>query len=74
MSNSLCLVAEENGKSKPTPTDSVAELRGAGISQAGISSDITANADTAMTPEAGGMPPAGAPVPGAAPAAPAPAV
>jgi hypothetical protein len=68
------LWAEENGKSKPTPTDSVAELRGAGISQAGISSDITANADTAMTPEAGGVPSAVPPAPGAAPAAPAPAV
>jgi len=64
------LWAEENGKAKPTPTDSVAELRGAGVSQAGISADMTANADAAAPPDmaAGGMPPAPA-----APAAPAPA-
>jgi hypothetical protein len=65
------LWAEENGKAKPTPTDSVAELRNAGVSQAGISADMTANADTAAPPDlaAGGMaPPAGAPP--AAPAAP----
>jgi hypothetical protein len=71
------LWAEENGKAKPIPTDSTAELRGAGVSQAGITADMTANADTAMAPDAGaaaGMPPAGAPAPGAAPAAPAPAV
>jgi len=70
------LWAEENGKAKPVPTDSTAELRGAGVSQAGISADMTANADTAMAPDAaaGGMPVGGAPAPGAAPAAPAPAV
>jgi len=65
------LWAEENGKAKPIPTDSSAELRGAGISPAGISADIGAMADTAAPPEAapGGVPPA--PEAAAAPAAPA---
>jgi hypothetical protein len=65
------LWAEENGKAKPIPTDSSAELRGAGISPAGISADMGAMADTAAPPEAapGGVPPA--PEAAAAPAAPA---
>lgn len=68
------LWAEENGKAKPIPTDSTAELRGAGISQAGITADMTANADAAAPPEitAPGAPPAGAPA--TPPAAPAPTV
>lgn len=63
------LWAEENGKAKPVGTDSVAELRGAGISQAGISADMGATADEAMPPDAAapaaapGAPPAGAPAP-----------
>ena len=65
--------AEENGKAKPTATDSVAELRGAGVSQAGITSDLASTADTAMAPDAGAAAPGAAPpAPGAAPA-PAPA-
>ncbi len=65
------LWAEENGKAKPIPTDSSAELRGAGISPAGISADMGAMADTTAPPEAapGGAPPA--PEAAAAPAAPA---
>jgi hypothetical protein len=64
--------AEENGKAKAIPTDSSSELRGAGVSQAGISTDMGALADTAAPPE---MAPEEAPLaPGAAPAAgPAPA-
>ena len=63
-------------------TDSSAELRGVGVSQAGITSDMSALADNTV-PEAGGAPgeageagpaPAGSPLGGAqpAPAAPAP--
>ncbi len=65
------LWAEENGKAKPIPTDSSAELRGAGISPAGISADMGAMADTTAPPEAapGVAPPA--PEAAAAPAAPA---
>jgi len=62
------LWAEENGKGKPTPTDSSGELRGVGVSQAGIESDAGAAADTEAPP---GMEMPGAP-PGAAPAAPGP--
>jgi hypothetical protein len=64
--------AEENGKAKAIPTDSSSELRGAGVSQAGISTDMGALADTAAPPE---MAPEEAPLaPGAAPGAgPAPA-
>ena len=38
--------AEENGESNPVITDSAGEMRGAGISQAGIESDLSAAADT----------------------------
>ena len=66
--------AEENGKAKPTPTDSTAELRGAGISSAGISADMDAMADDPAPPEDGlaGGPGSASPVPppAAAPAAP----
>ena len=60
--------AEENGKGKPTPTDSSGELRGVGVSQAGIEADAGAAADTEAPP---GMEMPGA-LPGAAPAAPGP--
>jgi hypothetical protein len=62
--------AEENGKGAPTTTNSSGELRGVGVSQAGIESDATALGDAVPPP---GMPDAtGAPAPGApAPAAPA---
>jgi hypothetical protein len=62
--------AEENGKGAPTTTNSTGELRGVGVSQAGIESDATALGDAVPPP---GMPDAtGAPAPGApAPAAPA---
>jgi len=66
------LWAEENGKGAPTTTNSSGELRGVGVSQAGIESDTTALGDAVPPP---GMPDAtGAPAPGApapAPAAPA---
>jgi len=64
------LWAEENGKGAPTTTNSSGELRGVGVSQAGIESDTTALGDAVPPP---GMPDAtGAPTPGApAPAAPA---
>jgi hypothetical protein len=59
------LWAEENGKGAPVDTDSSGELRGVGVSQAGIESDTAAMTDTEAPPgmEAG--------VPGEAPAAPA---
>ena len=62
--------AEENGKGAPTTTNSSGELRGVGVSQAGIESDATALGDAVPPP---GMPDAtGAPAPGApVPAAPA---
>ena len=62
--------AEENGKGAPTTTNSSGELRGVGVSQAGIESDATALGDAVPPP---GMPDAtGAPAPGSpAPAAPA---
>jgi hypothetical protein len=66
--------AEENGKAKPAVTDSTAELRGAGISQAGIEADMGALADEAAPPEAGGAPAdaaAASPVGAAPPATPA---
>jgi hypothetical protein len=58
------LWAEENGKGAPVDTDSSGELRGVGVSQAGIESDTAAMTDTEAPPgmEAG--------VPGEAPAAP----
>jgi hypothetical protein len=63
--------AEENGKGSAIPTDSSGELRGAGISSAGIESDLGDLSDDTAPPEVGGaditggMPAA----PGAAPAA-----
>jgi hypothetical protein len=65
------LWAEENGKGNTIPTDSSGELRGAGISQAGIESDLTALADEAAPPESTDAASGVAPAP-AAPAAPAP--
>lgn len=50
------LWAEENGQGKSIPTDSSGELRGAGISQAGIQSDITSTTETTA--------PEGMPIPG----------
>ena len=64
--------AEEQGESEATPTDSSSEMRGAGISQAGIESDLSGLGDQTAPPgiegEAGGAAatPAGA-VPGTAP-------
>ena len=62
------LWAEENGKSKAIPTDSSGEMRSAGISQAGIESDLGDLADEVAPDDAGGAVP-GAPGP-AAPTAP----
>ncbi len=66
---------EENGKAETQASESGAELRGAGISQAGISSDLGIASDAAIPPPPGGeAAPEGAaasPVGGAAPAAPA---
>ncbi len=59
------LWSEENGKGKSTPTDSSGELRGAGISQAGIESDLSDLNDEEAAPGAD----AGAAAPTAAPAA-----
>ena len=60
------LWAEENGKGKSTPTDSSGELRGAGISSAGIESDLSDLSDEAAPPEGidgtAGAPGAAAPV------------
>ncbi len=61
------LWAEENGKSKPIPTDSSGEMRSAGISQAGIESDLGNLADESAPPEGAE---AGAAAPAAQPAAP----
>jgi hypothetical protein len=44
------LWAEENGKSHPAVTDSSGELRGVGVSQAGIEADSTAMTDTEAPP------------------------
>jgi hypothetical protein len=68
------LWAEENGKGHPAVTDSSGELRGVGVSQAGLESDTTELTDTEAplgmeTPGAEAVPPAGAapaPVPPAA--------
>jgi hypothetical protein len=64
---------EENGKGKTIATDSSGELRGAGISSAGIESDLSDLADDSAPPEVGegempGAPP-GAVGAGAAPSA-----
>lgn len=65
------LWSEENGKSQAQITDSSGEMRGVGVSQAGIEADTGAMADTAA-PEGMEAPAAGAEAaPGAAPAAPA---
>jgi hypothetical protein len=48
------LWAEENGKSKAIPTDSSGEMRSAGISQAGIESDLSDLADEVAPDDAGG--------------------
>jgi hypothetical protein len=70
------LWAEENGKGSPVPTDASGELRSAGVSQAGISSDMGSLADETATPDqqaAAGMPAeapgAAAPAPGGMPPA-----
>ena len=56
------LWAEENGKGHPSVTDSSGELRGVGVSQAGIENDLGAMTDT--------TPPPGMPLPpGSGPAA-----
>ncbi len=47
------LWAEENGESKPVATDSAAEMRGIGVSQAGIQSDMGDMADMAIPDESG---------------------
>jgi hypothetical protein len=61
------LWAEENGKSEAVPTDSSGEMRSAGISQAGIESDLGDLTDEAAPPEAGA---AAVGAPGATPTAP----
>jgi hypothetical protein len=74
------LWAEENGKAKVQETDASAELRSAGVSQAGISGDMGATADLAQPAAPGEVPGAemgaASPVGGASPVgspAPAPA-
>lgn len=65
------LWAEENGKSDAVTTDSSGEMRGAGISQAGIESDLDNLADEEAPPDVGaapGEPAPTAPATGAAPA------
>jgi hypothetical protein len=68
------LWAEENGKSNPAVTDSSGELRGVGVSQAGIEADSTELADSEAPPDMAAEPgaEAAAAVPGvgAAPATP----
>ncbi len=61
------LWAEENGKGSPIPTDSSGELRGVGVSQAGIEADVGSLADENAPAE---VAPAEAPA-GGEPAAPA---
>ena len=53
------LWAEENGKNKPIPTDSSGELRGVGVSQAGLEADTDSMADAEAPPDmaAGGVDP-----------------
>jgi len=57
--------AEENGKGKAIPTDSSGELRGAGISSAGIESDLSDLSDDTAPPEVGGADMAGGAIPAA---------
>jgi len=69
MAENQSMWAEENGKSFSIATDASGELRGAGISQAGIESDLGDLADETAPPEVGsaeGEPAAGA-VPATAP-------
>jgi hypothetical protein len=67
------LWSEENGKGSTVPTDSSGELRGAGISSAGIESDLADLSDEETPPDSAempGAPPAAAASPVAAPTAP----
>ena len=72
MAENQRLWAEENGKADAVATDASGELRGAGISQAGIESDITDLSDENAPPEMGAAPGETAPPtsPGAASTAP----
>jgi hypothetical protein len=45
------LWAEENGKNKPIPTDSSGELRGVGVSQAGLEADTGSMTDAEAPPD-----------------------
>ncbi len=63
------LWAEENGKSQAIPTDSSGEMRSAGISQAGIESDLGNLADETAPPDMGDATMAASPTP-TAPTAP----
>lgn len=65
------LWAEENGKGQTIPTDSSGELRGVGVSPAGIQSDMSAMADVTAPEgmETPGVDQGGAAQPGAEPAA-----
>jgi hypothetical protein len=67
------LWAEENGKGNTIPTDSSGELRGAGISSAGIESDLSDLSDETAPPDAGGMPGGDGTAPPPAAATPTPA-
>jgi len=64
--------AEENGQSQAIPTDSSGELRSAGISQAGIESDLGDLADETAPPDQGDAAGTGSAVPTPAPTTPAP--
>ena len=64
--------AEENGQSQAIPTDSSGELRSAGISQAGIESDLGDLADETAPPDQGEAAGTGSAVPTPAPTTPAP--
>ncbi len=64
------LWAEENGKSSPAPTDSSGEMRGVGVSQAGIESDTEAMTDTEAPPDMAAGAAAPAPAAGTTPPAP----
>jgi len=70
MAENQKLWAEENGKAEAVATDATGEMRSAGISQAGIESDLNDLADENAPPEVGAAP-GQVPAPGAAPAAPA---
>ena len=66
------LWAQENGKDHPAITDASGELRGVGISQSGLETDMTGMMDTEAPPEmqVPGMEAPPTTAPGAAPAAP----